>query len=68
MKTISKWGTECKVQMLRKDMSLKDVSEATGLTRTYISAIINGRVIVPQETMMKIGDALEVDSALLHVG
>lgn len=68
MKTISKWGTECKVQMLRKDMSLKDVSEATGLARTYISAIINGRVIVPQETMMKIGDALEVDSALLHVG
>lgn len=66
MNTMSDWGKECKVQMLRKGMTLKDVADATSYTRTYISAIINGRVIPPFETMEKINSVLEVNKELLE--
>jgi cyanate lyase len=64
-KTITKWGRECKLQMVRRDLLLKDVAEATGYTRTYVSAIINGRVLVPRETQEKIGEAIGVDNSLI---
>jgi hypothetical protein len=35
-KTITKWGRECKLQMVRRDLLLKDVAEATGYTRTLV--------------------------------
>jgi plasmid maintenance system antidote protein VapI len=64
-KSITAWGKECKSQMVKNDMSLNDVASATGYTRTYISSIINGRVIVPIETQIKIGNALGVDNKLI---
>lgn len=66
MSTMSDWGKECKVQMLRKNMSLKDVAAVTGYTRTYISAIINGRVTPPFSTLEKINLVLGVDRKLLE--
>lgn len=66
MGTMSDWGKECKVQMLQKNMSLKDVATVTGYTRTYISAIINGRVIPPFSTLEKINLVLGVDRKLLE--
>lgn len=60
-KTITPWGKRCKIQMIALNKSLEDISKETGYSRTYISSIINGRTIVPEDTMQKISTALEVD-------
>lgn len=61
---LSPWGQQCKIQMLVLGKSLTLLSQETNLSRSYISAIINERVIVPDETVKVISDALEVDMAL----
>ena len=61
---LSPWGKQCKIQMVALDKSLADLSMETKLSRTYISSIINGRMIVPEETIRVISNALEVDMAL----
>ena len=61
---IPEWGRRCKAQMTLNGLTLADVCEKTGYGRTYLSAIINGRVIVPPETAEKISKALDVDVAL----
>lgn len=61
---LSPWGKQCKVQMLVLGKSLADLSAETKLSRTYISSIINGRMIVPEDTVRIISNALEVDMAL----
>lgn len=58
-KNMTPWGRQCKAQMAVLGLSLKDLSEAVGLSHTYISAIINGRVIAPEETVEKINKALQ---------
>ena len=63
-KKLSPWGQQCKVQMLVLGKTLEDLSTATQLSRTYISAIINGRIIVPEETIKKISNELDVDMNL----
>lgn len=63
-RSIPEWGKQCKVQMVLLGKTLADVSSTTGLGRTYISAIINGRSIAPDETIKKISKALEVDPSL----
>lgn len=60
-RTITQWGKMCKIQMVAMDKSLSDLSIETGYSRTYISAIINGRMVVPEETMQKISKALDVE-------
>lgn len=60
-KTITPWGRQCKIQMAALDKTLEDISKETGYSRTYISSIINGRTIVPEDTKQKISTALEVD-------
>jgi len=59
-KNMTPWGKQCKVQMALLGLSLKDLSEAVGLSNTYVSAIINGRVVAPEETVDKISRALQV--------
>ena len=63
---LSPWGKQCKVQMLVLGKSLEDLSAETKLSRTYISSIINGRMIVPEDTVRIISNALGVDMALRH--
>lgn len=58
---LSPWGKQCKVQMAVLDKSLADLSAETKLSKTYISSIINGRMIPPEETIRTISNALEVD-------
>lgn len=60
-KKLSTWGQQCKIQMLVLGKTLEDLSTATQLSRTYISAIINGRIIVPEETIQKISNELDVN-------
>ena len=64
-KTITPWGKQCKVQMMLLGLSLKELSEIVGLSHTYVSAIINGRIVVPEETVKKISKALQVQEAFL---
>jgi transcriptional regulator with XRE-family HTH domain len=61
---LTPWGKQCKIQMVALGKSLSDLSAETNLSRTYISAIINGRQLAPEETMNAISSALEVDAAL----
>lgn len=61
---LSPWGKECKIQMLSQGKSLGDLSRDTKFSRTYISAIINGRTVAPEETIMTISKALDVDAGL----
>lgn len=63
-KTITPWGRQCKIQMVTLEKSLDDLSEETGYSRTYISSIINGRVVAPLDTIHKISSALKVDTSL----
>lgn len=60
-KTITPWGKQCRAQMMLQGMTLRELSEAVGLSYSYVSAIINGRVVVPEETIEKINIALGVD-------
>lgn len=61
---LSPWGKQCKIQMLVLGKSLNDLSDETKLSRTYISSIINGRMMAPEDTVKCISNALEVDMAL----
>lgn len=63
-KPLSPWGKQCKVQMTILGKSLKQLSQETNFSKSYISAIINGRMLVPDETIKVISDALQVDMAL----
>ncbi len=57
-KSITPWGRQCKAQMILKNLTLKELSISTCLSKTYISAIINGRIVAPDETVQKINKAL----------
>ena len=59
-KNITPWGKMCKAQMVLLDMSLADVAKKAGYSRSYVSAVINGRVVVPEESRQKIGAVLKV--------
>lgn len=63
-KALSPWGRQCKAQMVILGKSLTDLSQETKLSRTYISSIINGRMVAPDDTVKLICNALEVDMPL----
>lgn len=63
---LSPWGKQCKIQMVALNKSLSDLSAETKLSKTYISSIINGRMIPPEGTIRVISNALEVDMSLGH--
>lgn len=61
---LSPWGKQCKMQMIALGKTLKDLSSETKFSCVYISAIINGRVAAPEETVLSISKALQVDMTL----
>lgn len=63
---LSPWGRQCKAQMILMGKTLDSLSRETSLSRSYISAIINGRVVVPDETVKLISSALEVEMPLVE--
>lgn len=65
-KTITPWGKQCKAQMTLMDLSLTALSEKVELSPNYVSAIINGRVIPPVETLDKINQALCMEPLLVN--
>lgn len=42
-KVTSPWCKEVKKKLIDRDMSSADLADAIGLTREYVSAIVNGR-------------------------
>ena len=60
-KSITPWGRKCKAQMAMMGKTLADLSQETNLSVTYISSIMNGRIVVPDKTVQLISNALEVD-------
>ena len=67
-KSITQWGKECKKKMIDNNVSLENVSETTGYSRTYISAIINNRMSAPESTKIVISKALDVDPKYILSG
>lgn len=53
---------------LRKDLTLKDVSEATGLSKALLSQIENNVSAPPIATLLKISKALGVDIGVFFQG
>lgn len=60
-KTMTPWGRKCKAQMAMMGKTLADLSQETNLSITYISSIINGRIMVPDKTVQLISNALDVE-------
>ncbi len=63
-KALSPWSRKCKAQMVILGKSLAALSQETNLSRTYISSIINERIVAPDDTVKLICNALEVDMPL----
>lgn len=61
---LSPWGKQCKMQMVALNKSLDDLSNEIKLSKPYISAIINGRVVAPEGTIQAISEALNADITL----
>ncbi|TGY90886.1 XRE family transcriptional regulator [Petralouisia muris] len=61
---LSPWGKQCKIQMLTLEKSLNDICRETNLSRSYVSSIINGRTVAPDETVGAISRVLDVDMGL----
>lgn len=54
------WCKEAKKSLVDKDMNVSELSEEIGLSRVYVSGVVNGRVFAP-EIAARIGKALELD-------
>lgn len=60
-KELSPWGKQCKMQMVALDKSLTALSDEVFLSKQYVSAIINGRVLASEYAVKAISKALDVD-------
>ena len=46
-KNLSPWGKAVKIELINRDWSNQDLADATNLSREYVCAVINERVISP---------------------
>ena len=53
------WCQKAKIAMIEKKISYAQISAETGLSRSYISTIINGRIYSPK-AVKKISDCLGI--------
>lgn len=44
---LSLWCKKAKIAMIQKDIGVSDMAEKLGNNRSYISSVLNGRVISP---------------------
>ena len=61
-RTLPRWCKDVKHQLIERDMDVNDLAEAIGISRVYVSEIINGRRYAP-EMAKKIASFLEVETA-----
>lgn len=56
------WCKAAKIQMIKKDIRVGELSEGVGMARAYVSSLLNGRVY--SETAVKrISDYLGISDA-----
>lgn len=55
-----KQGTKLRAFLLEKDMTQRCLGEKTGIPEAYISHFIHGRFIFPEESQLKIAEALGI--------
>ena len=66
---LEKWCKAAKIRMIENDLQINDVCEGTGLTRSYVIAVLNGRVKSPTARdkisyFLKINNYYNEDSCL----
>lgn len=47
-RTLPLWCKEVKKTLIDKDMSVTELSQNIGLSRVYVSGVVNGRVYAPE--------------------
>lgn len=58
---LAEWMKDVKVQMIRRDIGLDDLSAAVGKSRSHTSAVIHGNVIAP-DTARAVSEILGVEA------
>lgn len=58
-KELSAWGKSVKIALVKRSWSINDLADAVGLSREYVTSVINERVISPG-AKKKISDALDI--------
>lgn len=56
---LPQWNKDIKKELIQRDMTVTDLSSKMGVTREWLSSIINNRVIAP-EMARKIGMCLGI--------
>lgn len=59
MAKLNEWCKLARCEMIRKDLSMNDVAAGTGMSRPYVSSILNGRV-TSEPGVKRISSFLEI--------
>ena len=59
---LSPWCKAAKIAMIQKDIGATELAEKLGMTRPYVTSILNGRVNSPV-AVKKISDFLQIPDA-----
>lgn len=63
IKNLSPWCKAAWHAMIDKGLSVQDVADGTGMNRSYVSTIVNGRVY-SQVAVKKISDFLNIPDSV----
>ena len=61
-KKLSPWCKEAKITMIDRDLEVNELAAELGMSRPYVSSILNGRVYSPV-AVKKISDYLHIPDA-----
>jgi len=56
---LSPWCKQAKIRLIECDMSISELASKIGLSREYVSAVVNGR-IYSEPTIKAISDMLNI--------
>ena len=59
---LSPWCKRAKIEVIRKDISVNDLAEQLGNNRSYLSSVLNGRV-VSMPIRKRISDLLNISDS-----
>ena len=62
MAKLSPWCKRAKIAMIQKDITVNDLSAKLEYNRTYVSSVLNGRVISPP-VRKRISDFLNISDS-----
>lgn len=59
---LPEWCKQAKMEMIRRDISVQDLAKEIGVSRQYVSALVNGRAF-GGPAMKKIADYLNISDS-----